>query len=83
MYMLLKANKRQKLNAVEEMAALVDLEEGWLDKLLGLRTDKLAVVLGDIANQGNIRTTAIRNARIKLPSSGAKWTHFAESFAGK
>ena len=60
---------------------MVDLEEGWLDKLLELPGDELAYLLGDIANHGKIKTAAIRKARIGLPSfSGAKWSDFTEQF---
>ena len=64
-----KTNKRQE--TFEEVAALVDLEEGWLDELLQLPTDELAKVLGEIANHGKIKTADIEMARASL--SGAKW----------
>jgi len=65
----------------EDMAASVDLEEGWLAKFLELPGDDLAKLLGDIANHGKIKTTTIKKARTSLPSfSGAKWTDFAENF---
>ncbi|KAF8816310.1 hypothetical protein BYT27DRAFT_7277196 [Phlegmacium glaucopus] len=77
-----KANKRQKVvTTAEELAASVDLEEGWLAKFLELPEDDLAKLLSDIANHGNIKTAAITKARTSLPSfSGAKWTDFAEKF---
>lgn len=57
------------------MAATVDLEEGWLDKLLQLPTDELAKLPGDIANHGKVKTAAIKMARTSLPSFfGEKWT---------
>jgi hypothetical protein len=66
---------------VEDMTSSVDLEEGWLDKLLELPGDELANLLGDIANHGKIKTAVIRKARISLPSfSGAKWSDFTEQF---
>ena len=77
-----KANKRRKVvTTAEEVAASVDLEEGWLDKLLELPKDELAKLLGDIANHGKVKTAAIRMVRTSLPSfSGAKWIDFAERF---
>ena len=52
----------------EEVAASVDLEEGWLQKLLTLPTQELAELLGDIANRGKIKTADIKSARTGLPS---------------
>ena len=77
-----KTNKKQKaVTTPEEVTALVDLEEGWLDKFLELPTDKLAKLLADIANHGKVKTAAIKKARTSLPSfSGAKWNDFAERF---
>ena len=77
-----KTNKRRKVvTTAEEVAASVDLEEGWLDKLLELPTDELAKLLGDIANQGKVKTAAIKKARTSpLLFSGVKWTDFAERF---
>jgi len=75
------ANKRQRVVTTEEVAASVDLEEGWLDKFLELPKDELAKLLGDIANHGKVKTVAIKKARTSLPSfSGAKWADFAEGF---
>ena len=72
--------KKQKVT-VEDTTVLVDLEEGWVTKLLELSGDELAKLLGDIANHGKIKTAAIKKARSSLPSfSGAKWTDFAENF---
>ncbi|KIM77307.1 hypothetical protein PILCRDRAFT_622488, partial [Piloderma croceum F 1598] len=73
--------KRRKVSADEDVAASVDLEEGWVTKLLDLPGDKLAKLLGSIANQGKIKTAAIKKARTSLPSfSGAKWTDIAGHF---
>lgn len=85
-----KVNKRRR-TVVEDVAASVDLEEGnlasvdleegWLAKFLELPGDKLAKLLGGIANHGKITTSAIKKARTSLPSfSGVKWTTFAEQF---
>jgi hypothetical protein len=63
-----KGNKRRKVTAVEDVAASVDLDEGWIAKFLELPGDELAKLLGDIANHGKIKTTAIRKARTSLPS---------------
>jgi hypothetical protein len=68
-----KAKKRKV--TVEDTAASVDLEEGWVTKLLELPGDELARLLGDIANHGKIKTAAIKKAR-----TSAKWTVFAEKF---
>ena len=69
------------VTTAEEVAASIDLEEGWLNKLLELPTDELAKFLGDIANHGKVKTAAIKKARTSLPSfSGVKWTDFAERF---
>jgi hypothetical protein len=79
-YMFKRRAKKRKV-MVENMTSSVDLEEGWLDKLLELPGDELANLLGDIANHGKIKTAAIRKARIGLPSfSGAKWSDFTEQF---
>ena len=76
-----KYKKRKVVTTAEEVATSVDLEEGWLDKLLELPTDELAKLLGDIANHGKVKTAAIKMARTSLPSfSGAKWIDFAERF---
>ncbi|KAF8324228.1 hypothetical protein F5887DRAFT_927127 [Amanita rubescens] len=66
-----KANKRRKVvTTAEEVAASVDLKEGWLDKLLELPTDELAKLL---------KTAAIEMARASL--SGVKWIDPAERFS--
>ncbi len=77
-----RANKKQKVvTTAEEVAASVNLEEGWLAKLLDLPPDELAWLLGDIANLGKIKTAAIKKARISIPLfSDAKWSDSAESF---
>jgi hypothetical protein len=74
--------KRQKVvTTAEEVAVSVDLEEGWLDKLLELPIDELTKLLGDIANHGKVKTAAIKMARTSLPSfSSTKWIDFAERF---
>ncbi|KAF8221790.1 hypothetical protein L208DRAFT_1414470, partial [Tricholoma matsutake] len=69
------------VTTAEEVAASVNLEEGWLDKLLELPTDELAKLLGDIANHGKVKTAVIKKARTSLPSfSGVKRSDFAERF---
>ncbi|KAM6499857.1 hypothetical protein JOM56_005365 [Amanita muscaria] len=75
-------NKRRKVvTMAKDVTALVDLEEGWLAKFLELPGDKLAKLLGGIANHGKITTSAIKKARTSLPSfSGVKWTSFTEQF---
>lgn len=74
------AAKKQRKTA-EEVETSVDLEDGWLDKFLTMTTDDLARLLGEIANHGNVKTSAIKKARTSLPSfSGAKWRPFAETF---
>jgi hypothetical protein len=78
---LKRTTKKQKVVTAEEVAASVDLEAGWLQKFLSLPPDELAKLLGEIANQGKIKTAAIKTARTSLPSfSGAKWVDFAERF---
>jgi hypothetical protein len=78
--MVKKRAKRRKVT-VEDTTSSVDLEEGWVTKLLELPGDELAKLLGDIANHGKIKTAAIRKARISLPSFCCeKWTDFAEQF---
>lgn len=74
--------KCQKRKAtVEDTEVSVDLEEGWVAKLLELPGDELAKLIGDIANHEKIKIAAIKNARISLPSfSGVKWQNFAEAF---
>ena len=78
----LKADEGQKVvTRAEDVAASVDLEEGWLAKLLELPGDDLAKLIGDIANRGKIKTAAINKPRTTLPSfSGEGWTGFAECF---
>lgn len=72
-----KANKRPR---VEDLAASVDLKEGWLDNVLELPGDKLAKLIGDIANHGKIKTAAINKARTGLSSfPGAAWIDVAEN----
>ncbi|KIL63071.1 hypothetical protein M378DRAFT_80316 [Amanita muscaria Koide BX008] len=75
-------NKRRKVvTMAKDVTASVDLEEGWLAKFLELPGDKLAKLLGGIANHGRITTSAIKKARTSLPSfSGVKWTTFVEQF---
>ena len=77
-----KANKKQKVATTpEEVAASVNLEEGWLDKFLELPPDDLAKLLADIANHGKVKTAAFKKARTSLPSfSSVKWIDFAEKF---
>lgn len=74
------AAKKQR-KTTEEVEASVKLEDGWLDKFLTMTTDNLARLLGEIANHGKVKTSAIKKARTSLPSfSGAKWRPFAETF---
>jgi hypothetical protein len=74
------AAKKQRKTA-EEVEALVELEDGWLDKFLTMTTDDLTRLLGEIANRGKVKTSAIKKARTSLPSfSGAKWRPFADTF---
>ncbi|KIM72234.1 hypothetical protein PILCRDRAFT_804089 [Piloderma croceum F 1598] len=76
-----KGNRRLQIHTVDDVAASVDLEEGWVNKFLELPGDELAKVLGDIANHGKIKTAAIRKARSSLPSfSGPRLTDFAGRF---
>jgi len=73
--------KRQEVTSVEDVAALANLEEGWVTKLLSLPGDELTKLLGDIAHHGKIKTITIKKARTSLPLfSGAKWTDFSKNF---
>jgi len=75
----LAAKKQRKI--AEEVEASVELEDGRLDKFLTMTTDDLARLLGEIANHGKVKTSAIKKARTGLPSfSGAEWRAFAITF---
>jgi len=76
-----KGNKSLQISTVDDVAASVGLEEGWINKFLELPGDELAKVLGDIADRGKIKTAAIEEARSSLPSfSGPRLTDFAGRF---
>jgi DNA polymerase III epsilon subunit-like protein len=76
-----KGNRSLQISTVDDIAASVGLEEGWINKLLELPGDELAKVLGDIADHSKITTAAFRKARSSLPSfSRPRLTDFAERF---
>ena len=61
--------------------SLVELEDGWMRKLLQIDSDALALILGELSNQGNITTKHINDGRIKLPSfCTAKWVEISSKF---
>ena len=59
----------------------VELEEGWLEKLLEVEPDKLALIIGHIANCAKIDTLTFKRARSIIASfSDTKWKQTAEHF---
>ncbi|KAF8816701.1 hypothetical protein BYT27DRAFT_6384297 [Phlegmacium glaucopus] len=74
----LRGSKR-KLVELENAIQSVNLDRGWIDELLALEKDDLALVLGDLVNRSRISNTAIKRARSALPSfSAARWAGFAK-----
>ena len=59
----------------------VDLGVGWMQKILELDKDDLAVILGDLANKSKITNSTLKRVRMTLPSfsvANLKWEDFAE-----
>jgi hypothetical protein len=71
----------RKADDVANAIASVQLDEGWLQQLLEVEPDNLALILGEIANTARISSSTLKKARTSLPSfSDAKWNDFAEQF---
>jgi hypothetical protein len=63
---------------VDDILASMNLDRGLRAAVLELSQDELAAVLGELANHGNLPTSAVKKARVDLPSfSKAKWSDFA------
>lgn len=63
---------------IEDVIQSVDLEEGWMQKLLEVDDEELALIIGDLANQSNLTNKSIKKARTTLPSfCTEKWADFA------
>jgi hypothetical protein len=53
-------------------------DNSWIQKLLEADQDQLTLIIGHLANKGNINDRSIDRARAQLPSfSTAKWADFA------
>src|SRR6266550_2809925 len=60
---------------VDELIDSINLDKGLRAAFLGLTADELAALLADFANLANLPTSAIKKARVDLPT--VKWTEFA------
>jgi hypothetical protein len=53
-------------------------DDNWIQKLLEVDKDQLTLIIGHLANKGNIDNRSIKRARTQLPSfAAAKWADFA------
>ena len=71
---------KHKAEKIADAVDLVDLEDGWMKKLLDIDNDSLILILCELCNQGRITNKRIKAGRISLSSfSTAKWDQFASS----
>jgi len=71
---------KRKAENIADALDLVDLEDGWMKKLLDIDNDSLILIVCELCNQGRITNKRIKAGRISLPSfSTAKWDQFASS----
>jgi hypothetical protein len=69
---------KRKAENIEDAVSLVDLEDGWMQKLLAIDSETLVLILCELCNQGRITSKRIKTGRTSLPSfSTAKWDQFA------
>ena len=72
---------KRKAEDISDAIDLVDLEDGWMKKVLDIDTESLALILCELFNQGRITNKRIKTGRISLPSfSKGKWDQLASSF---
>ena len=71
---------KRKAENIADAVDLVNLEDGWMKKVLDIDNDTLELILCELFNQRRITNKRIKAGRISLPSfSTAKWDQFASS----
>ncbi|KAM6503869.1 hypothetical protein JOM56_000812 [Amanita muscaria] len=63
---------------VDELIDSINLDKGLRAAFLELTADELAILLADFANLANLPTSAIKKARVDLPT--VKWAKFAREY---
>jgi hypothetical protein len=64
---------------IQDAIQSLDLEEGWMEKVLALDEDSLASLLGELANRGHITNKKARS-KLELESFKCQWEEFASHF---
>ena len=76
MYSLACPNEQQTRSRLQS----VNIADDWIEKLLKIDKDDLTLILGELANRGNIDNHDFKKARSTLSFSDAKWDDFAQNF---